>query len=112
MVRSDSGRELWEELSGDTVVYRFDGTSSATVYTGPVWALRKVRLVWDTTDTEDLRQHGIDPDHLTLDQIRKQHPKGVLYLIHQDMFWSEIWKIGNYPGHDVWIVAGKGVGYA
>ena len=111
MVRSDSGRKLWDVIPGDTLVYRFDGTSSVTAYIGPAWALRKAKLKWRRDPEMHLEEYGICSDILTLDEIRAQVPNDHIRVFVDQPFWSEWWEIGNY-NEEKWIVAGKGIGYA
>lgn len=108
----DSDRKLWDEIPGDTLLYRFDGTGSVSAYEGPPWSLRKCKLKWRVDPEMHLEEYGICPDVLTLDEIRAQHPKGHIRVFIDTPFWSEVWEIGNYPGSDHWIVAMKGIGYA
>lgn len=112
MVRSDSGRKLWDVIPGDTEILKFDGVSSSTVYIGFTDSMKKASIRWRIDDKFDYPEFGIDPYVITLDEIRSQYPKGIVRVFINDMFWSEIWEIGNYPEKEEWIVAMKGIGYA
>lgn len=113
----DSGHELWDKIPGDTEIFESDTVRFCCVLLGsPGIDLRPASIHWRHKEEYDhvfeMQTNAITLNEI-VEQIRGQHNSDcidVIYVVVNDMFWSEVWQYGNYG--DYWIVSMKGIGYA
>lgn len=105
-------KTLYEEIPGDTVIWRFDGVRSATVYTGWLSDLVPADVKWrqDDESYETAELCDCEADYITLDELAEQFPKKQITVIIDDPLDGEIWNYGNAGKR--WIRIGITGGYA
>lgn len=105
-------KKMHEEIPGDTVIWRFDGVRSATVYIGWLNGLTPADVKWrqDDDSYETAELCDCEADYITLDELAEQFPDTLITVITDDPMQGEIWNYGN-AGRK-WIRIGITGGYA
>ena len=105
-------KKLYEEIPGDTVIWRFEGVRSATVYIGWLCGLSPADVKWrqDDDSYETAELCDCDADYITLDELAEQFPDTLITVIIDDPLNGEIWNYGN--AGKMWIRIGITGGYA
>lgn len=105
-------KKMHEEIPGDTVIWRFDGVRSATVYIGWLNGLTPADVKWrqDDDSYETAELCDCEADYITLDELAEQFPKKQITVIIDDPLDGEIWNYGN--AGKKWLRIGITGGYA
>ncbi|MBP1591516.1 hypothetical protein [Ruminococcus sp.] len=105
-------KKMHEEIPGDTVIWRFDGVRSATVYLGWLSDLTPADVKWrqDDESYETAELCDCEADYITLDELAEQFPKKQITVIIDDPLNGEIWNYGN--AGKMWLRIGITGGYA
>lgn len=105
-------KKLHEEIPGDTEIWRFDGVTSATVYTGRFSGLTPADVKWhqddDSYETAELCDG--EADYITLDELAEQFPNQMITVIIDKPLNGEILNYGN--AGKKWVRIGITGGYA
>ena len=105
-------KKMHEKIPGDTKIWKFDGVSAATVYTGWLRCLEKVRIRWNNTEESREIANACDgcPEYITLDELAAQFPDQLITVVIDDPLSGEIWNYGNSGKN--WVRIGITGGYA
>lgn len=105
-------KELYEEIPGDTEIWRFDGIGAAVVYRGWLTELEPANIKWKTTEQSIKVANATDsePEFITLDEITEQYPDEQLTVIIDKPLNGEILNYGN--AGKKWLRIGITGGYA
>ena len=105
-------KELYEEIPGDTEIWRFDGIGAAAVYRGWLTELEPANVKWKTTE-QSIKVANVtdgEPEFITLDEITEQYPDEQLTVIIDKPLNGEILNYGN--AGKKWLRIGITGGYA
>ena len=105
-------KKMHEKIPGDTEIWNYDGTSSATVYLGWLDDMETADVKWNITDDSRKTAEiaGGWPMFITLDEIAAQFPCEQIIVIIDNPLSGEIW---YYEGsHSPWVRIGITGGYA
>lgn len=105
-------KKMHEKIPGDTEIWEYDGTSSATVYLGWLDDMETADVKWNITDDSRKTAEiaGGWPMFITLDEIAAQFPCEQIIVIIDNPLSGEIW---YYEGsHSPWVRIGITGGYA
>ena len=105
-------KNLYEEIPGDTVIWRYDGIGATAVYRGWLTELEPADVKWKTTDLSIEVANATDgePECITLDELTEQYPDEQLTVIIDKPLDGEIWNYGN--AGKKWLRIGITGGYA
>lgn len=105
-------KNLYEEIPGDTVIWRYDGIGATAVYRGWLTELEPANVKWKTTELSIKVANATDgePECITLDELTEQYPDEQLTVIIDKPLDGEIWNYGN--AGKKWLRIGTTGGYA
>lgn len=107
----ENEKQLFEEIPGDTSIWRFDGVGAAVVYRGWLTKLEPANVKWKITNLSIWIANETDgePEFITLDELTEQYPGEQLTVIIDKPLRGEILNFGN--AGKKWIRIGTTGGY-